>query len=150
MLEARQRPIGVTVLSIAAFASSAGLVWLTVKIFQAIHAEVTLPLWTVEPARLIAVMFCLGMFYASLLALSALSFVAGRDLWNLRPRGRSLTLTTMILLLVLSVFFLIRALAAWEAGWEAEKALVLGICCLSVVSSVYLFLPDVRARFQGF
>lgn len=143
-MEFQGRPLGVVILSGSAFPASFGLVFLVIKAFILIRANVPMPLFEVEPTRRFSVIVAPGFFYVSLVVLACISFVAGRDLLRLRARGRSLTLTSMSMICVFSGLMAFQSFGYSDSAHDTSAA----VCIFSAGSVLYLFLPSVKRRFQ--
>ena len=137
----QSRPLGVTILSLTAFAVAPALVALLGAFLVSIHKTNEWPSVTKATGKFVWVGSWLALFSAGFLALAYISFVAGLDLWRLKNRGRNLASVSMILLLLPGIVFLLlrETLATWEGA---------AICAFSVVSLVYLQLPSIRRRFE--
>jgi len=137
----QSRPLGVTILSLTAFATSLALVVLLGAFLVSVYRNNEWPSVTKATGEFVWVCSWLSLFSASFLGLAYISFIAGLDLWKLKNRGRNLASVSMILLLLPGVLFLLlrETLATWEGA---------AICAFSVVSLVYLQLPSIRRRFE--
>ena len=144
-----QRPFGVTLLSSLAFLASVGLVVLCAKGMFAFFDGGGLPLaeFQIEPVRFVVALAVLIVFFSCFLVLAAIAFVAGRDLWHLRARGRRLATTSAILLLSFGGVLLFVMLT--EQGGLQEKIIAGIVCGVSLISLLYLFLPTVKKRFES-
>jgi len=146
-VDQKKRPIGVTLLSLIAFLVSPGLIALFILSTQSYFGpskRSDLPDLHSEPGPFVIALTLLVFFHLGFLILAFLSCVAGRDLWLLRPRGRSLTLISMILWLLQS------AVLFYAVPTESlrDRSFAGGVFLLCLFSIVYLFLPRVRASFE--
>jgi hypothetical protein len=139
-MESRDRPIGVTILSLVAFAAA-----LAISVFAGavlfILAESQKPSAANDPGMLLYAWLFLLVLSAALLALAWTSFRAGLDLWNLRNRGRQLASVSMILFLLPGIGYLLL-----RDNWSTWAGIA--ICVLSVFFFTYLQLPLIRGRFE--
>ena len=130
-----KRPLGVSILAGAAFLASVAL--LVALIFALKNLAVAIG--QEDDPRGGAVLF----LTFCLIALAWISGAAGMDLWKLRSRGRTLTVVSMCIFSLLGL--------ALTAG-EARGILFCAgptVCALSVGGIVYLFLPNVRRKFEA-
>ena len=144
---AAKRPLGVMLLSLVAYLTSASLFYFTLKGLFAFVTQVGLQLiqFQEEPGRYIAALFAIMVFFSCLLVLAGIVFVAGHDLWLLRARGRRLTVVTMILVLALGSTLLFAMLT--DQSEAKEKMIASAMCVVSSISLLYLFLPRVKRVF---
>ncbi len=140
-MRTQDRPLGVTLLSLIAFAVSPVLVFVLGGFLVSVYKTNEWPSVTKATGEFVWVCSWLAFFSASFLGLAYISFVAGLDLWKLKNRGRNLASVSMILLLLPGIVFLLfrETLATWEGA---------AICAFSVVSLVYLQRPSIRRRFE--
>ncbi len=138
------RPAGVTVLSCLTFLSSALLAFSSFAVMYAIILTVLQSLKNGAEHVNRTVYVLLSMWAIGLAASAWIAFRATVDLRRMRKRGRKLAIASMILLLLLGAFL------AWlGAGSDWRMVLTgVGICLVSSVSILYLFLPSVRAKFN--
>ena len=142
-----KRPVGVTVLSLVAFAASPfSLAILGRLCYLTITSNYELAPSSAGPDVFIRfwVLSTLGFF--SLLALSWISLRAGLDLWRLKNRGRLLALVSMILYFLVGMLFLLAGLLGRDKWFTSIGAL---ICSFSLFHFVYLLLPSTRRKFEA-
>jgi hypothetical protein len=140
-METGKRPIAVTLLSLIAFASSPILVLVLAFFFFNIYARNETPSFGQNPGGFIFLAVWELILSICFFLLACLSYLAGRDLWNLREHGRHLALFSMPLFLLIGGI----ATAAEEAWWRMSGT---AICILSVFFFIYLLLPSVRGKFS--
>ena len=104
-IDSRSRPIGVTVLSLIAFAVSPVFVVLLGIFSYNIFIESITPSFTDDPGAFY--WFCFWLTVACFLTLAWIAFTAGFDLWRLKNRGRKLAYISMIPFLPLGIGFLL-------------------------------------------
>jgi hypothetical protein len=130
-----KRPLGVSILAGAAFLASVAL--FVALIFALKNLAVAIGQEDDSGGGAVLVLtFCL-------IALAWTSGAAGMELWKLRSRGRTLTVVSMCIFSLLGL-----ALAADEARgillWAGPT-----VCALSAGGIVYLFLPNIRRKFEA-
>jgi hypothetical protein len=141
-IDSRSRPIGVTVLSLIAFAASPGVVVLMAIFFFNIYTRNEPPSIAENPLGFL--WLCLALLFAvvGFPTLAWISYTAGIDLCRLKNRGRKLASVSMILYFLLGIVYLL-----FRETWSTK--LGLGICTLSVFFLIYLQLPSIRQRFDS-
>jgi hypothetical protein len=138
-MESPRRPVGVTLLSLLAFAVSPAWVFLLVGFLFTIFAKSELPPFSDQPAFLYACVL-IPIALACFMAMAWISFTAALDLWKLRNRGRLLASVSMVLILLLGILYLL----IQERWWTLAGV---GLCVFSVSFLIYLQVPSIRRRF---
>ena len=141
-IDSRSRPIGVTVLSLIAFAVSPVFLVLLGLFLHHIFVESIPPSFSDDTGAFLWLSFWLPIASACFLTLSWISFKAGLDLWRLKNRGRKLAYISMILFFLLGIVYLLIRETCWTV-------LGVGICTLSAFFFVYLQAPSIRRRFDS-
>ena len=140
---ARQRPVGLTILSCMAFLSSVLIasicVRLALDIARFLHEPAEQRAGEVADGAYVAIPVAL----AGCLTLGAIAFAAGADLWRQRSRGKKLTLTSMALFVLMGALLFFAGPSGDGIRWAGLGFLVVG-----VASTAYLSLPKVRAAFH--
>jgi len=106
-IDSRSRPIGVTVLSLIAFAVSPVFLVLLGLFLHHIFVESIPPSFSDDTGAFLWLSFWLPIASACFLTLSWISFKAGLDLWRLKNRGRKLAYISMILFFLLGIVYLL-------------------------------------------
>jgi hypothetical protein len=135
----RRRPIGLLFLVIAAALMSAALAFFALYLF----AEL-LPLLRQDPHKTLYrpvayVMMSVGC--VCLLVLTWIAAVTAVDLWRFRKRGRSLAVTWALICGIFTVLA--------DALSNSDFWIITSIQLLSVSAMIYLYLPNIRARFES-
>jgi hypothetical protein len=129
------RPFGVSFLAGAAFLASAALTIGLALSLLSVVGEIHHPD--------LSAIFVLGLAEFCGLALAWIFAATGRDLWTLRPRGRSLALVLLCILGLAGVSTCLGDLSGL-LFWLGPS-----ICALAIAGVVYLFLPRIRHAFAG-
>jgi hypothetical protein len=140
-MESSKRPAAVTLLSLIAFAFSPILILVLAFFFLNIYARNETPSFGQNPGGFVFLAVWELILSICFFLLAWLSYLAGRDLWKLRERGRHLALFSMPLFLVIGGL----ATANGNGWWTATGTT---ICILSVFFFIYLLLPSVRGKFR--
>jgi hypothetical protein len=139
-IDSRSRPIGVTVLSLIAFAVSPGFIVLLGFFFYNIFKESIPPSLSDDTGAFYWFCFWLTVASACFLALAWIAFTAGLDLWRLKNRGRKLAYISIIPFLPLGIGFLLSS-DIWR------KMLGAGFCTFGAFFLVYLQRPTILQSF---
>jgi hypothetical protein len=135
------RPIGVTLLSLMAFAACSCLLFLLGDFVFTILTRNELPSLS-DGLALSSICVLLLVEAACFLVLAWISFTAALDLWKLRERGRLLARASMALALLLGLpLLLIR-----EKSWILTGA---GLCVFGVSFIIYLQVPAMQRSFAA-
>jgi hypothetical protein len=140
-MESGTRPVAITLLSLIAFASSPVLILVLAFFFFNIYARNEPPSFRQNPGGFVFLAVWELILSICFVLMAWLSYVAGRDLWNLKERGRHLALFSMPLFLLIGGI----TTAAEDAWWKMTGT---AICLLSIFFFIYLMLPSVRGRFS--
>jgi hypothetical protein len=140
-----RRPLGISILSLAAYSVSAGLAWICIRSsilsFPLIKER---PMYASDLSRHYWGLAAVGVFHACLLILALISFVAGGDLWRLRVRGRRLAVTGMVLLFPIALLY-----AMSGSAHDGAQRLITTIYLIvfGMIALGYLSLPGVKRSF---
>ena len=137
----REKPLGVVLLGGLAFVSSFVLAIVGLRLVWVVLRGARNP----DIAPLGYLVIPLGLL--AFLALSYIAFVAGSDLWQLRPRGRMLTIVSMVLNFLFGSTFLLAFFSSKANPSRLSELAGMSICFFSCSSIVYLMLPAVRNQF---
>jgi hypothetical protein len=139
--QSRRRPIGVTILSLTAFAVSPMFVIVLGRAFSVIHTKSELPSVVEDLIPFVYLCALLLLSSACFLTLAWISFTAGLDLWRMNERGRYLASFSMILFLLVGIINLLM-----NDIWSTLSGV--GLCIFGVVFFAYLQVPSIRQRFR--
>ncbi len=140
-MESRTRPIGVTVLSVLAFAASPQLFILLVFLIYRIFTQAIPPKFNEDPGAFLWLSVWVGILSTCFLALAWVSYRAGLDLWNLKRQGLLLAVFTMLVFLLTGIAFLLIPGLFW-------KLLGAAVSVLSLFFLLYLRVPAIERRFD--
>ena len=113
-IHSRSRPIGVTILSLVAFAVSPLFVVLLGAFFFGLYEKNEAPSLADGPEAIVWLCFWLTIVTACFLTLSWISFTAGLDLWRLKDRGRKLAYVSTIPFVPLGIGFLLSSSVGYK------------------------------------
>jgi hypothetical protein len=139
-MDSRTRPIGVTALSLIAFAVSPGFVVLLGLFFYEILIEGLHPLLPGDHAGFLWLCFWLTVVTACFLTLAWISFTAGLDLWRLKDRGRKLAYISTIPFVPLGIGFLLSS----DIWYKMPGAV---FCAYGGFFLIYLRRPSILRSF---
>ena len=134
-----RRPIGLICLAFMAALFSPVLAYIGVILFVNV-----IPLFRHDPQKpdYYPLGYVLILIAGVCLLIAAwIAVVTAVDLWRLRKRGRSLVLTGA---LILGIFTLLADARSKNDFW-----MLTSIQLLSVGAMIYLYLPNIRARFES-
>jgi hypothetical protein len=140
-IDLQGRPIGVTVLSLTAFAFSPVLVILLLRFVYAIFTEGTAPSPTQDTGAFVWLCFWLMILTTCFLTLAWVSYRAGLELWRLKRQGLLVAVFTMIIYLVAGIILLLIP-GIWA------KLTGVAVCAFSVYFLFYLRMPSIEQRFN--
>ncbi|MGB8475495.1 MAG: hypothetical protein WCE61_15545 [Candidatus Acidiferrum sp.] len=140
-MKSRERPIGITALSVTAFATSPAFVLFLCLALFSIYTKGEFPSVSAEPLLFVCLYLLLALFAGCFLALAWLSFVVGRDLWRLKDRGRQFASVSAVFLALPGIIYL-SIPGIW---WKLMGAT---ICAFSLVAYAYLQSPSTKQRFE--
>jgi len=135
------RPLPVAILSGVAFAVTPAIILLSVGFAVSIFKRNELPSIAKDGLAFFYFWILFLLETAAYLTLAGISFTAGRELWNLKDRGRRLANVAMVLYGLLGlVFFVIREKWSLIAGPCT--------CAFALLYLIYLQLPATRRKFE--